>query len=281
MLRSLLSRDALHSVRDSYTEQMLASIGIRNVVNTGCPTIWPLTPERCTGVPHRKADAVVTTVNSYAGLQDRAADRRLLEILKRHYTTVYLWIQTHTDHEYARSLVNDLVYINPWVAALDRVLTSDVDLDYVGIRLHAGIRALQRGRRTIIIEIDNRAHEMAADFGLPTVGRTDYERLEQMITRPFETVLKLPDAAIARWKSQFRGRDLTARAAVMRHDERILVRSRIRSDQDGSCCRPCTNTSPSRSNASTGRSRNASQCEVPSAREKAMPWPGQKTFSSS
>ncbi len=204
MLRSLLSRDRLHSVRDSYTEHMLASIGITNVVNTGCPTIWPLTPAHCAGVPRRKADAVVTTVNSYAGLQNREADRRLLEILKRQYRTVYLWIQTHTDYEYARSLVNDLVYINPAVAALDGVLTSDLDLDYVGNRLHAGIRALQQGRRTIIVEIDNRAHEMGTDFGLPTVGRTDFERLEQMIASSFETAVNLPNTSIARWKSQFR-----------------------------------------------------------------------------
>jgi polysaccharide pyruvyl transferase WcaK-like protein len=117
---------------------------------------------------------------------------------------VYLWIQTDSDHEYARSLVSDLVYIHPSVAALDGILMSDLDLDYVGNRLHAGIRALQRGRRTIIIEIDNRAHEMGSDFGLPTVGRTDFERLEQMIATPFETAVQLPDLSIARWKSQFK-----------------------------------------------------------------------------
>jgi polysaccharide pyruvyl transferase WcaK-like protein len=151
-----------------------------------------------------KADAVVTAVNSYRGLRDPAADRQLLEILKRRYRTVYLWIQTHSDHEYARSLQEGLVHVNPRVDALDAVLTSELDLDYVGNRLHAGIRALQRGRRTIIVEIDNRAREMGKDFGLPTVGRTDFARLESMISQPFETAINVPHAAIDRWKSQFR-----------------------------------------------------------------------------
>jgi polysaccharide pyruvyl transferase WcaK-like protein len=205
MLRSLLSRDGLHSVRDGYTEGMLASIGITNVVNTGCPTLWALTPQHCASVPRRKADAVVTTINSYPGLQNRDADRRMLELLKRQYRAVYLWIQTSTDYEYARSLTSDIVYVNPSVEAFNGILGSELDLDYVGNRLHAGIRALQQPRRTIIVEIDNRAREMGSDFGLPTVGRTEFDRLEQMITTPFETAVRLPDAAIARWKNQFRG----------------------------------------------------------------------------
>ncbi len=204
MLRRLLSRDHLHSVRDSYTLRMLASIGITNAVNTGCPTMWNVTADRCARVPREKANAVVTTVNSYAGLQDASADRRLLEILQRHYRTVYLWIQTHTDYEYARSLQDGMVVINPSVRALDGVLASDLDLDYVGNRLHAGLRALQHGRRTIIVEIDNRAREMGADFGLPTVGRTEFQRLEQMILAPLELSIRTPDAAIRRWRDQFR-----------------------------------------------------------------------------
>ena len=203
MIRSLLSHDGLHSVRDGYTQRMLASIGITNAVNTGCPTIWHLTPSHCALLPRRKAESVVTTINSYPGLKAPAADRRLLEVLTQQYRTVYLWIQTHTDFEYARSLQEHLVYVDPSVAALDAVLTSKLDLDYVGNRLHAGIRALQHGRRAMIVEIDNRAREMGADFGLPTVGRTDFERLERMITEPLEIAVNLPQAAIDRWKGQF------------------------------------------------------------------------------
>ena len=206
LLRRVLCREGLHSVRDGYTLRMLSSIGIRNAVNTGCPTLWNLTSAHCERLPRAKARSVVTTINSYAGLQDPAADRRLLEILKQRYERVFVWIQTHTDFEYARSLHEGLDFVNPSVAALDALLGSDLDLDYVGNRLHAGIRALQRGRRSIIVEIDNRAREMGADFGLPTVARAQFEQLERMIAEPLRIDVRVPHAAIGQWKNQFRAR---------------------------------------------------------------------------
>ena len=45
------------------------------------------------------------------------------------------------------------------------------NIDYVGTRLHAGIRALQHKKRTIIIGIDNRAIEKAKDFNLTVIDR--------------------------------------------------------------------------------------------------------------
>jgi hypothetical protein len=205
LLRSLLSRDRIHSVRETYAATRLASIGIHNVVNTGCPTIWRLTPEHCASLPRTKAaGSVVTGINSYKKLKNPDADRRMLELLARRYREIYLWIQTYTDYEYAQSLGVPVRFINPSVAALDAVLESDLSLDYVGNRLHAGIRALQKGRRAVIIEIDNRAEEMGRDFGLPTVARTDFERIERMIDGPIEIAIRLPTTEIARWKDQFR-----------------------------------------------------------------------------
>jgi hypothetical protein len=205
LLRSLLSRDKIHSVRETYAATRLASIGIHNVVNTGCPTIWRLTPEHCASLPRTKAKGgVVTGINSYKKLKNPAADRRMLELLSRHYPAVYLWIQTYTDFEYAQSLGVPVRFINPSVSALDAILQSDLDLDYVGNRLHAGIRSLQKGRRAVILEIDNRAEEMGRDFGLPTVARTDFERIERMITGPLEIAVQLPTKNITVWKDQFR-----------------------------------------------------------------------------
>jgi polysaccharide pyruvyl transferase WcaK-like protein len=204
MLRSLLSRSRVHSVRDSYARTKLASIGIANVVNTGCPTLWHLNAAHCARLPKQKAESVLTTVNSYPKLYDRAADQHLIEILRRHYRNVYLWIQTHSDYEYARALDANLIFVNPSLKALDAVLASNLDIDYVGNRLHAGIRALQKGRRAIIVEIDNRAREMGSDFGLPTVPRTEFSKLERMITECAEIAIRLPYQDIARWKDQFR-----------------------------------------------------------------------------
>jgi len=204
MLRSLLNRTAIHSVRDSYTLEKLTSLGITKVVNTGCPTLWQLIPAHCARLPKQKAGSVLTTINSYPKLYDQDADRRMFEMLRRHYRDVYLWIQTYTDFEYARSLDPALLFVNPNLGALDAVLSSNLDIDYVGNRLHAGIRALQKGRRAIIVEIDNRAREMGQDFGLPTVARTDFDRLEHMIKGPLEISVRLPNTEIDIWKGQFR-----------------------------------------------------------------------------
>jgi hypothetical protein len=53
------------------------------------------------------------------------------------------------------------------------------------------------------VEIDNRAREMGADFGLPTVGRTRLDELERMIDDDLEPNIRLPEAEIDRWKGQF------------------------------------------------------------------------------
>lgn len=201
LLKSVLSRDHVHSVRDSYTLKMLQSIGVSNAINTGCPTIWALTPEHCEALPRNKAKSVLTTLNTY--IPDAAADRKLLEVLRRNYEKVFVWVQTASDYEYAQGLESDLHFIPPSLAAYDRLLESEPELDYVGNRLHGGIRAMQRGRRAIIIEIDNRAREMGRDFGLPTVERDDFAKLEAMIRGPLVIAARPPAAEIQRWKAQF------------------------------------------------------------------------------
>lgn len=201
LIRSVLRRDALHSVRDSYTQSMLERIGITGCVNTGCPTLWGLTPEHCGGIPREKADAVVTAVNTY--MPDPASDAEMIRILRRHYGTVYFWVQTAADFEYSKTLDSSLRYVDPNLNAFDALL-REPGVDYVGNRLHAGIRALQHGRRSLIVEIDNRARAMSRDFGLPTVERGDPSGLERRIEEPWETRIDLPVEAIDRWRAQFR-----------------------------------------------------------------------------
>ena len=198
LLRRVLHPTALHSVRDDYTARMLASIGIGNCINTGCPTLWGLSPELCTSLPRTKARSVVTTLNTY--IRDVEADRALIELLRARYETIHAWVQTAEDHEYLRSFGADIRILEPSLAAYDRLLLSEPDLDYVGNRLHGGIRALQHGRRAIIVEIDNRATEMGRDFNLPTVARTAFERLAAMIDGPLAIDINPPADAIARWK---------------------------------------------------------------------------------
>lgn len=201
LLRSVLSKHHQHAVRDSYSLTNLARLGITNVVNTSCPTLWDLSPEYCATLPREKAHDVVTTVNTY--MPDPEADKRMLEILAKQYGRVHIWVQTAGDWDYARALAPSLVRLAPSLAAFNTLLETHPSLDYVGNRLHAGIRALQLGRRAIIVEIDNRAAEMGRDFGLPTVKRRDFARLEALITGPMPIKVTPPVDRIAEWKGQF------------------------------------------------------------------------------
>ncbi len=72
VLSGLLDSTYLHSVRDSYTEKKLKQIGIDNVINTSCPTMWRLTEEFCSHIPCKKQDTVVTTITDYRKNTERA-----------------------------------------------------------------------------------------------------------------------------------------------------------------------------------------------------------------
>jgi polysaccharide pyruvyl transferase WcaK-like protein len=79
------------------------------------------------------------------------------------------------------------------------------DVDCVGTRLHAGIRALQRKRRAIILGVDNRAEEMGHDFDLPVVARGKVAlELEAEINGYWETRICIARQAIAACKGQFK-----------------------------------------------------------------------------
>lgn len=202
LFRSLFSREKLHSVRDSYSKAKLQNLGFANVVNTGCPTLWELPAGVNERTPRAKARNVVTTLNTY--MKDRGADAALLDLLQKKYERVFAWVQTYSDQDYLKELFPAIELIAPNLPSYDALLSDRTDLDYVGNRLHAGIRALQKGRRTIIIEIDNRAREMGRDFNLPTVRRDDLATLEGMIDRPLALKIALPRDDIGRWLNQWK-----------------------------------------------------------------------------
>lgn len=202
LFRSMFARDRLHSVRDGYSKKKLEVLGFSNVLNTGCPTLWELAGDVNERTPKIKARNVVTTLNTY--MKDRDADTALLNLLQTKYEQVFAWVQTYADQDYLRSLFPSIKLIAPNLSAYDALLTGDLDLDYVGNRLHAGIRALQKRRRTIIIEIDNRAREMGRDFNLPTIARNDFSSLAAMVDNPGKMRISLPMADIARWLDQWR-----------------------------------------------------------------------------
>jgi polysaccharide pyruvyl transferase WcaK-like protein len=205
LLGRLLSRDSLHSVRDSYTGARLQALGFA-AVSTSCPSTWSLTEDVCAAVPAERSGKALVTFTEYN--QDPVADRRLLELLSERYERVVLWPQQYGDVAYARSLDGrGLELIDPQLGALDDFLRSE-EVDYVGTRLHAGIRALQNRRRTLIVGVDNRALEMSRDLGLPVVRRDQLElELPRRIDSSWPTVIRLPVEAVTEWKAQFHADD--------------------------------------------------------------------------
>ncbi len=143
-LRSLLSREYLHSVRDSYSEGRLREIGVANVLNTACPTMWGLTPDHCAEIPAEQGEDVVTTLTDYSPEPNK--DRQLLDMLKRLYRRVYFWRQGAGDCEYLASFTRpgEVEILPSTLQAFNELLADrSLSLDYVGTRLHGGIRALQ------------------------------------------------------------------------------------------------------------------------------------------
>ena len=200
MYKSLFSTKYLHAVRDNYTLQKLNEMGFKNVINTGCPTVWKLNEPHCSQINPKKRDIVVTTITDY--MRDADKDRQMLEILKKHYREVYVWIQGAKDRPYIESLTSDIQYIAPKLSAFDAFLENEA-CEYIGTRLHAGIRALQKKRKAIIIGIDNRAIEMRNDIGLNVLERQRIELLEEKIHEEISVKLYLDSNAIQQWKAQF------------------------------------------------------------------------------
>lgn len=200
----LLNPCVLHSVRDQYTEKKFKEIGINNVINTGCPTMWNLTPQFCSTIPKKKARNVITTITDYR--RDKVQDTLMFEILQRCYQNIYIWIQGKKDEEYIESLhlPKKVILIPRNLEAYERILKHG-DIDYVGTRLHAGIYALNYRIRSIIIAVDNRAIEIAKDTNLPIVLRKDIQKnLEDFIKSSFPTNVRINLENINLFKSQFK-----------------------------------------------------------------------------
>lgn len=207
LLNRILSSRTIHSVRDSYSVEKLAGLQGKTVVNTTCPTLWGLTPAHLQGVPDGMSRDVVTTLTDYKA--DPVADSYMLEHLSQRYRTVYVWIQGTGDYQYLKRLLprdpGRIRVVPATLEAYDRLLTSSLELDYVGTRLHAGVRALQKKRRALILAVDNRAREISADTQLPCLPRERaVAELEPLVERFSARDIRLPVKSINRWINQFR-----------------------------------------------------------------------------
>lgn len=214
LLHYLLIDDVkyLHSVRDSNTEKALKGIGINNVINTSCVTMWDLTPDFCKKINRVKQQDVLTTITDYCFNPE--LDKYMIDMLKRHYRNVYIWIQGAEDEKKLSTIldIHSVKLIEGRLPALDQFIKSHHNIDYFGTRLHCGVFCLNHGIRTMIVGVDNRAKDIKLDTNLPVVQRTELpDKMERLISDERETVLHIPFDNINKWKSQFVQKDAFAK----------------------------------------------------------------------
>ena len=187
----------------SFTEEQLRSVGINNVINTGCPTMWGMTSKKCSKVPSRKGKDVIFTLTDYK--PDRKRDQYLIDVLRKEYEDIYFWVQGSRDYEYLRTLNNieSIKIVSPSLQGYDSFLENTKNIDYVGTRLHGGMRALQHEKRTIILGIDNRAIELNKDYNIPVIEQKNLSDLHNLINDTWGTEIKLPMEAIKKFLGQF------------------------------------------------------------------------------
>ncbi len=225
-LKAVLSNKLLHSVRDEYTKMQLEKAGIKNVINTGCPTMWPLASIKSDEIPREKSENVLVMLTDYK--KEPELDKKLLELAIAKYKKVFVWPQGGGDMNYILNLISEMglptavlgaarqdfsdiaadtrfpfIMINRSIAAFEELLNSEVTFDYIGTRLHGGIKCLIARKRTLILEIDNRAKEIALNTGLPTSQRADFSYINQWIDGPSITNIKIDVDSINSWKTQF------------------------------------------------------------------------------
>ncbi len=203
LYRKVLSRNYIHSVRDELTKEIVNHLGFR-AINTGCPTLWEMTPEKCREIPTGKASSCVISVSGYDTQKDPARDRQMLEIVSQNYRQLTAWIQTSRDEEYLDSFPGTQEIRRIYNLKQYRELLRKEAPDYVGTRLHGGVFALQNNCRSIVISIDHRAEGFQKSNNLPVVKRERIgEDLERMINSDWKTEIRINEKAIKKFKGQF------------------------------------------------------------------------------
>ena len=200
--RQVLNHDYYHSGRDERSKEYVENVLGLKAINTGCVTMWMLTPEFCKTIPTKKADAALITITARTEIDPN--EQKMIDIVLANYSKVYCWIQGDRDLDYFKKLRNTekIELIPPTLDAYEHILNT-VDLDYIGTRLHGGIYAMRHKKRAIIIAIDERAREINANNNLNCLNIDETDNLEAMINSEFETKINMPFDEINRWKSQF------------------------------------------------------------------------------
>lgn len=203
MCSVILSQRHIQSVRDSFTRSVAdCDLHIPHVSNTACPTMWCLTEDLIRSIHTHKGDECIFSLTDYSKAPQ--FDGQLIRDLSERYAgRLLFWPQGEGDLEYCRSLGYTGRVIDRSLTSLLQLLSTNGHFDYVGTRLHAGILCLEHRVRSMIISIDNRAQEIAADTGLPAIARNDRAALLKWLEGDTQACVNLPVDEIERWRKQF------------------------------------------------------------------------------
>ncbi|MGH6838491.1 MAG: polysaccharide pyruvyl transferase family protein [Methylocella sp.] len=203
----ILDRKVYHAVRDQYTYKRVTESGIRNAINTSCPTAWCLNGRRTRRRLPTSGD-IVFTLTDYR--QSEGQDNNLVRVLLEHSTGKLMFFpQGSKDVEYIESL-KEFQNNRERIIVMHRNISEfnnfarDPHVVYVGTRLHGGIRFLQLGGDALIVCVDNRAMEIHKDIRLPAVARDDLDGIREWLRGKLDFgEIAVPLPQINQWKSQF------------------------------------------------------------------------------
>jgi hypothetical protein len=167
--------------------------------------MWPLMDLNYQYIPKIKAENALVMLTDYA--KNAELDRKLLELVANKYETIFVWPQGRGDKEYILDLAANLqikvVMLEHSYESFKDFLNSGISFDYLGTRLHGGIKCLVSKKRSLIIAIDNRTKEISKDTNLPTCERDDFQKMIDWIENPSLVDIHLNTSAINQWKYQF------------------------------------------------------------------------------
>lgn len=91
-----MNKEIPHSIRDQETCEVLERIGIKNVINTGYPSLWDLDENHCKNIPTKKGKNVILTITGKK-LRIYISNLKYLEITTENYEKVFMWPQSIVD----------------------------------------------------------------------------------------------------------------------------------------------------------------------------------------
>ncbi|MBL0273033.1 MAG: polysaccharide pyruvyl transferase family protein [Chitinophagaceae bacterium] len=204
--KNILSSKYIHAVRDEYSEEKLKSEINYKVLNTNCPSTWTLDGKKTN--LQNKSTTVLFTLTDYN--KEITTDNILIQNLCEYFKQLVFFPQGANDIEYITTLeqyIKNKGRINmlPFdLGSFDSFIKTE-DFNYVGTRLHGGIRCIQQDKAALILSVDHRALEMAKNSGLPVIKRNDLGLLKKWLegNKIFNTNITLPIKNINNWRQQF------------------------------------------------------------------------------